>query len=315
MRLDKESLPAGELQTTVARLSHTREINVRKTKLNSDRPNAWLFLGLALGLTWLFWIPAALLPLAEPALPVLLLHYLGGVMPTAVAIVLLYARRTAHERRAYWLRLVDLRRIGGKWVAVVLLAAPVITGLAALGDAALGGMGAVLEAAARFVERPLALLPFAAFTLLFGPLPEEMAWRGYALEQLQKRWNALTSSLILGAVWTVWHLPLFFIEGSYQHGLGVGTQRFWLYMLDKLPQSILMTWVYNNTDRSVLSAVLFHFGVNLVGEMFALAPRAELLTIVLWWLTAAAVTAIWGPLRLARGEGHAQARRHVTSQS
>jgi membrane protease YdiL (CAAX protease family) len=73
------------------------------------------------------------------------------------------------------------------------------------------------------------------------------------------KWNALTSSLILGAAWTVWHLPLFFIQGSYQHSLGLGTVRFWLYMMDKVPQSVLMTWIYNNNRRSTLSAILFHF--------------------------------------------------------
>ena len=51
--------------------------------------------------------------------------------------------------------------------------------------------------------------PFAIFILLFGPLPEEMAWRGYALDGLQSKWNALEASLILGIAWTIWHLPLF----------------------------------------------------------------------------------------------------------
>ena len=267
-----------------------------------NRSNPWLFFGLALGLTWLLWIPAALLPLAEPAWPVLALHYLGGVMPMVAAILLLCTRHTSQERRDYWRRIIDFKRIGGKWYAAILLTVPALTALAALGDVVLGGMGAEFEAAARFVDRPLALVPFAIFMLLFGPLPEEVAWRGYALDGLQNRWNALISSLILGLVWTAWHLPLFFIQGSYQHGLGVGTQGFWLYMLDKVPQSILMTWIYNNTRRSTLSAVLFHFVVNFVGELFWLAPRAEVLYIASWWVAAVVVTAVWGPQRLVRGQ-------------
>jgi membrane protease YdiL (CAAX protease family) len=136
----------------------------------------------------------------------------------------------------------------------------------------IGERGAQLEA--RFLEQPLAVIPFAIFTLAFGPLPEEIAWRGYALDRLQTRWNALISSLILGTAWTVWHLPLFSIAGSYQNSL-VGSSSFWLFMLDKVPQSVVMTWIYNHNQRSTLSAVLLHFMVNFTGELFRLTEHAE----------------------------------------
>jgi membrane protease YdiL (CAAX protease family) len=86
--------------------------------------------------------------------------------------------------------------------------------------------------------------------LFFGPVPEELGWRGCALDRLQERDSALISSLIIGGTWALWHLPLFFIAGTYQHGLGVGTPAFWLFMVTKFPDSILMTWIYNNTRRS-----------------------------------------------------------------
>lgn len=104
---------------------------------------------------------------------------------------------------------------------MILLTVPALTALGALADKLLGGGGLQMETAERFVQQPWSFLPFAVFTLVFGPLPEEMAWRGYALDGLQIQWKALTASIALGAAWTVWHLPLFFIEGSYQHGLGL----------------------------------------------------------------------------------------------
>jgi membrane protease YdiL (CAAX protease family) len=199
----------------------------------------------------------------------------------------------------FWRRAIDLKRIGIRWYAVVLLSVPVLTALGALVDKLLGGGGLKLEAAERFVQQPLMFLPFALFALVFGPLPEELAWRGYALDGLQAKRKALTSSLVLGAAWTVWHLPLFFIPGSYQHSLGLGTGQFWLYMMDKVPLSILMTWVYNNNRQSTLSAILFHFMVNLVGELFDLTLRAEAIYIALWIIAAIGVTVLWGPERLA----------------
>jgi hypothetical protein len=111
-------------------------------------------------------------------------------------------------------------------------------------------------------------------------------------------------------VWTIWHIPLFGIAGTYQQGLGVGTQAFWLYLLDKVPQSVLMTWIYNNTQRSTQSAVLFHTMVNLVGELFELEPRAEVFYIALWYIVAGLVAALWGA-RDVEAIGRSRSQRKV----
>jgi len=106
--------------------------------------------------------------------------------------------------------------------------------------------------------------------------------------------------LILGSLWTIWHLPLFLIEGSYQYGLGTGTPQFWLFILSMVPQSILMTWLFNNNRRSTVTAVLFHFMINFVGELLALSLRAETIYVVSWWIAALLVIAIWKPQKLVR---------------
>ena len=265
-----------------------------------DCLNTRLFFLLTFSLSWAAWALAVLLGARDSALPAQILHYAGGLGPLAATLALLYRRHTPDFRREFWRRAIDFRRIGIKWYAVILLTVPALTALGAVADKLLGGGGLQMEAAGRFIQEPWSFLPFAVFTLVFGPIPEELAWRGYALDGLQIKWKALTASIVLGLAWTVWHLPLFFIEGSYQHGLGLGTSQFWLYMLDKVPQSILMTWLYNNNRRSTLSAILFHFMVNLVGELFDLTLRAETFYILLWIVAAIGVTIVWGPERLAR---------------
>jgi len=265
-----------------------------------DRLNPWLFFLLTFALSWAAWAMAALLGAKDNELPAQILHYAGGLGPLVATLALLYRRHTPDFRRDFWRRAIDFKRIGIKWYGVILLTVPALTAMGALADMLLGGIGLQMEAAERFVQEPWAFVPFAAFILVFGPIPEELAWRGYALDGLQIKWKALTASIVLGLAWTVWHLPLFFIEGSYQHGLGLGTSQFWLYMLDKVPQSILMTWLYNNNRRSTLSAILFHFMVNLVGKLFDLTLRAETFYILLWIVAAIGVTIVWGPERLAR---------------
>lgn len=257
-----------------------------------------VFFGMTFLFTWACWIAAGILSGGQRAWLATLLHYAGGAMPLVVTLMLLFLRGSARQRREYWQRLIDFRRIGKAWYAVILLSVPALTAIAIVIDVLLGGTGAKLEAASSVLSNPLSIFPFAFFILIFGPLPEEMAWRGYALDGLQARWSALSASLALGAAWTLWHLPLFWIEGSYQHGLGWATPAFWLFMLDKVPQTIWMTWIYNNNRRSTLTAVLFHFMVNFTGELLALSPRADALFVVFWWVAAVLVVVVWKPQRL-----------------
>jgi membrane protease YdiL (CAAX protease family) len=250
--------------------------------------------------SWLFWLPAALSGLQADMFPVPLLIALGGVSPMCIAIILTYLTRGRKGRKDYWQRVFDFKRIGINWYAVILFTVPLLTALAVLLDVLGGGKGGQLEIAARFLDQVLVIIPFAIFTLLFGPVPEELGWRGYALDGLQNKWSAFISILVLGMVWALWHLPLFFIPGTYQNGLGVSSRDFWLFMLGIVATTIIMTWIYNNNQRSTLSAVLYHFIVNFTGELVELSERAELYHFLLLVIVAILVVIIWGPKTLIR---------------
>jgi membrane protease YdiL (CAAX protease family) len=266
------------------------EMNRRYDTAGADHAKPWHYFALTFGWSWLFWIPAGLLKQVETTLPATLLHYLGGIGPAVAAVGLIILAHSRERQHDYWRRLIDLRRIGGGWYGVIFLTVPTLAALAILGNLVLGGTGARLEAAARLISQPLSILSLVAFTLVFGPLPEELGWRGYALDGLQARSSALVSSLILGTAWSLWHLPLFLIPGTYQNGLGIGTLSFWLFVIGPIPQSVLMTWIYNNTQRSTLSAVLFHFMINLTGQLFELTKGAELYQGLLWVAAAVAIS-------------------------
>jgi membrane protease YdiL (CAAX protease family) len=114
------------------------------------------------------------------------------------------------------------------------------------------------------------LKPFSSFVpmvillTIFAGMGEEFGWRGFAMPRLQARHNALVSSLMIGVLWGIWHIPLFLTQGT--------TQSRWLadagwiaplgYTLFCMAWSIQYTWVFNNTKGSVLLAAVIHGAIN-----------------------------------------------------
>lgn len=145
---------------------------------------------------------------------------------------------------------------------------------------------------ALIVREPWWVVPYFLYMLILGgTLQEEYGWRGYLLDALQSRLAPLWASLTLGVVWTLWHVPLFFMIGTGQRNLP-----FWAYGLAVMAYTILITWVYNGSSRNLWSAFLMHtmFNVMLVMVGFEAEDGYPIgfihLTIILW---TAAIIVIW----------------------
>src|SRR5262249_8042594 len=101
-----------------------------------------------------------------------------------------------------------------------------------------------------------AVLPALAAALCIGPV-EELGWRGVALPLLQRRFVPLWASLILGAIWGVWHLPAFLIPGTLQSEWSFGP-----FVIGVVALSVIVTPMFNAARGSILVAVLYHFQLN-----------------------------------------------------
>jgi len=154
------------------------------------------------------------------------------------------------------------RVVGGLdlgWSMIALLLFPVVGATALLIHSLFGGPGLGL--------RTTALIPQVIIILLIS-LGEELGWRGFALPRLQKRFSALNASLLLGLVWGFWHLPGFLIGTGVPSDMPFATFLFWIVLA-----SILMTWVYNHTGGSILSAILMHSAANATFNYLPLLPQ------------------------------------------
>ncbi len=256
------------------------------------------FFILTFAFSWLVWLPGVLAGWGVigpiPSTPLILL---GGLGPAFAAIVLTLRAEGGTGFTALMASSFDPRKGWVFWIAAFVLL--VIVHAAARQIYAI--VSDNLPVSAQVDSAVTVIVFFVIVFFIGGGLDEEIGWRGYALDRLQVRFNALSASLILSAFWIVWHLPVFYMSGSHHQSL----IPFWLFVISVFPLGILLTSVYNATG-SIFAAAVFHTTGNVALEVFPIMPSAEssaltgmyILT-ALYTLAAIAVLVAYGPKRLA----------------
>lgn len=244
----------------------------------TDPKSFWTYIFLTYAISWLFWIPAALSGAHYMEFPTILLYFFGGFGPSLAAVILVLRRYERTARRDFWRRTLDFRRISPGWYLLGALLFPALMAAALAMDAFLGGPAFDAPGAAAMLAQPATIFSSVLITLLLGPVSEELGWRGYALDVLQKRSRPLAASLIIGVFWWAWHLPLFSITGASQQHSGWFGLDFWIFFITIFPLSILFTWAYNHNRGSILLAIWLHFFYNFTfGLFFPIESRAMLI--------------------------------------
>ena len=217
------------------------------------------------------------------------MFYVGVFAPGIVALFLTWQLEGSAALTELIRRLVRWN-VGGRWYVFALgyMAAVKIT-VALLHRLVAGEWP-------RFGAEPWYLMLAATIfsTILLGQAGEELGWRGYALPRLAERFGLAGASVILGLIWAVWHLPLFFLAGADTTG-----QSFPLYLLQVTALSVAIAWVYRNTGGSLLLTMLLHAAINntkdivpsavtMQGRVFTLdSSLAAWLTVGVLWIGAA----------------------------
>lgn len=185
-----------------------------------------------------------------------------------------------------WLSRIVRWRVGVQWYIVALFL-PIVLQLAALGLNSL--LGTPLPTAAQWASWT-DVLPQFVFIFLFIGLAEEPGFRGFALHRLLEGRTAVSATLILGVLHTIWHLPLF-LNGS--EGLRL--------IPHILAGAFVFTWIYLGTGNSALLAMIFHSVVNTCRIFFesilteAAFEQQQLLLMALYVVFALVLVIVNGP--------------------
>ena len=218
--------------------------------------SAVVFAIYAIGISWICWLPLVaayhqLGSVGSTATPVLLVLGTFGPLLAAVAMV---SRTSGLAGLREFLGQALRWRVGIQWYAAA-LAAPIAIQTTILGIHVLkGGTVPNLFDPSRWLATPVT---FILVLLIGGPSGEEFGWRGFLLPRVQPILGMLKASVTIGLVSAVWHLPLFLIPITAQSRVPFG-----LFVVRTIAFSIISTWLYNGSRRSLLLVLLFHASLN-----------------------------------------------------
>lgn len=294
---------------------------IKTTKLRtfSDSPNSGLnlqkrvrsvtallaFVAFAFAWSWVIGFAGARIKGDFPMLSSLLL-IAAGFGPSLAGLIVVTAFSSRREQRDWIARSINWR-MDWRWFALSFLLPPAIMLVAVYIDLSLGG---AFTPSIAVGQLPLLILNFALVLVIGGPLGEEFGWRGYAMPALQARVGWRLASLIIGVVWGVWHLPLFFLAGTAQSQMPIA-----IFMFNIMAGSVLFGWLYQKSKGSVLPVIVLHTSLNAWSGILILVPTAgagRTYALVTGFLVVVALALMQTSRRTTALETHAPKQRSST---
>ena len=231
---------------------------------------------LAFTLTWIPWFFAVYFSAQAPRETFgHVLNFVGLLGPMIMALYFVYGSRSPALKQDFKDRLINFRRLNPRYLLVTILLMPVAMGLAIWISLFFGQSADQYQ----FIEDSLKWLPI----ILLAPTLEELAWRGYAVDSLRSKLSMLSSSVMFGVLWALWHAPLFFMKGTYHYDLAnMGAIYVINFFVSVIPAGIIANWLYYKHNRSIIAGILFHFVVNVVAINFSAAQFTKCIVTVIY---------------------------------
>lgn len=240
-------------------------------------------------LTFIISLPFYFLAALVPQDMVMLVAPVLSLAPITAALILTYRESRSDAVKKLLKRSFDYKRITRKiWYFPIFFLWPVLFGLAF-------GLLILLGEPIPALLLPIIAAPVAFLGFFIFALFEEVGWMGYAFDPMQDRWNALNASLVLGILWAIWHIP-FYIASGFEPVWIAGQ------LLSMIAIRILITWIFNNTGKSVFAAILVHTVYNVCTMMVPsfYTSLGHSITSIFIIITSVIVVFLWGSATLAQ---------------
>ncbi|WP_062530651.1 CPBP family intramembrane glutamic endopeptidase [Demequina rhizosphaerae] len=222
------------------------------------------FVAIAYAVSWSLWVPLALSGTAVEAGMGWPSHLPGLLGPALAAVIVTAATRGRAGLADLGSRIVRWR-VGWYWYALIAATAALAPLSLLAGDPPAPADLLLYSGAPAW---GLAMLPYV---VVINGLGEETGWRGFLAHGLLARHSRAVTALIVWPVWALWHAPLFWVSANFRE-LGPAGTVGWVVGIGF--GSVLLTWLYDSAERSILVVALWHTAYNLTTATEAAAGVA-----------------------------------------
>lgn len=222
--------------------------------------------------TWFFWLFAILF---NDGLTNTLGMVLGGICPATVAIITVFTSKSDALKKDFKRKIFNFWKLKPLYIfAAVLLFSAIVAGSILLSTA----FGESLEQFSFTKDFSFTGVGvMSAFATIFlAAVLEEVGWRGYGEDSIAQYCSWFKESIIFGIVWALWHLPLFWIPGTYHYEIRDMNVLYMLnFLISVAPMGFITTWVYVKNGRSMLASIIFHLFINFMQEKIAMTQTTK----------------------------------------
>ena len=202
---------------------------------------------------------------------------LAVIAPICAALVLTYRKSGGIGVKKLLKRSFDYKRVKNKkWFWPTLLLMPLLFSLVL-------GVSSLLELELLPAPMPLIAAPIALLMFFLSALFEQVGWMGYAFEPMSNRWGLFKSTLLLGVIWGLWHVPMFIFAMPEPEMIVA-------QVLVLIALRFLIVWLYSNTGKSVFIAILLH---AIYDVCIIVIPINFVVTAIIMSISAALILYFW----------------------
>ncbi|MDQ3098947.1 MAG: CPBP family intramembrane metalloprotease [bacterium] len=214
-----------------------------------------IFIIISYGITWLLWLP---LIIYTP--PLKFFHQIGSFGPfigAFLTIILFDGLSGIRE-------LVNkIMRFPIRWILFAFLFPFILFIIASIISFFIHGTWVNYLLLFQSQEYPTIGIVYWILSIVCYGFGEQVGWRGFVLPELIKNgFNAVYASTVIGILWALWHLPLFWYPSSGFYTMSSATILGWFMSL--MLSSYLLTWIFNSSKKSLATVAIFHGTIDIV---------------------------------------------------
>lgn len=187
-----------------------------------------------------------------------ILQFIAGGSPTITAFYIIYYQYKEDKRDNFLSRLLKFKVSPLWWVYALVLPFLIMIFFHLIHYQNLNQISFELN---NWLKLPLVLL----ISVFAGGL-EEIGWRGVLFDEMRGKYSIIILTLIIGILWSFWHLPLFFIKEIH-----FVDKNFFSYLLSTVMFSGFLSFLILKT-KSVALAVIMHASINTAANYGDILP-------------------------------------------